>query len=85
MPTIRGTPDDHLLARIAASDEIAALEGNGLALRRPGRRHAVRHLGRNFPTSGVGRDLLPIGSGTFPRRGRDAIQDVPRTADDFVL
>jgi hypothetical protein len=28
MSTIRGTPDDHLLARIAASDEIAALEGN---------------------------------------------------------
>ena len=84
MSTIRGTPDDHLLPRIVASDEIAALEGNNSHRGGLGGDMLFDISAATSRPAESAATFCPIGSGTFPRRGRDAIQDVPRTAGDFI-
>lgn len=66
MSMIRGTPDDHLLPRTVDSDEIAALEGNDSPRGGLGDGILFDIFGRNFPTSGLGHDILPVGPGHLP-------------------
>ena len=94
MPMIRGIPDDHLVPRIVASDEIAALEGNDPHRGGLGGDMLFDISAATSRPAESGRDYLPVGSGTFPgtrsRRHPGRLADRGRlhrrsSADDFVL
>jgi len=78
------TRDDHLFPGIVDGDEIVVLEGNDCRRGGLGDDMLSDKFGRNVPTRGIGRYSPPRDPGTFPGRGRDIIQDVSRTAGDFI-